>query len=83
MTHAFLAVLCMLFVTTAARAQVDCSDADNLCTGDPCVIGDVVVDAPCVVDFSPRALVIGGTVTCATCGTLSLSPPPRSTFPGG
>jgi hypothetical protein len=56
-----------------AHAQVDCSNPDNLCTGDPCVIGTVSVASPCAVDFGARALRVDGRLTVPPGGTLSLT----------
>jgi hypothetical protein len=55
-----MAVALVLFVTVASRAdaQVSCDDPDNLCTGDPCIMDNVEVLTPCVVDFGPRTLII-------------------------
>src|SRR5688572_27861289 len=63
-----------LLAAQVAHAQVDCTNPDNLCTGDPCVIGGTVaVAASCVADFRPRTLVIAGTVTVPAGGTLTLT----------
>ena len=43
---------------SGAFAQVSCDDPDNLCTGDPCVMDNVEVMPPCVVDFGARTLII-------------------------
>jgi len=51
---------CVLAVARVAAAPVDCSDPNNLCTGDPCVIDNVEPADPCVVDFGPREVRIGG-----------------------
>ena len=40
--------------------QVDCTNPDDLCTGDPCVIPAVEVVSPCVADFGARTVVVGG-----------------------
>jgi hypothetical protein len=66
-------MLTMACLATAAAAQVDCSNPDNLCTGDPCTITDIEVDTPCVVDFGARALVIRGRVRVPAAGTLDLT----------
>jgi hypothetical protein len=50
----------VLALAGVAAAQVDCSNPDNLCTGDPCVIPSVEPENPCVVDFGARAVVIQG-----------------------
>jgi hypothetical protein len=55
-------VLVTLLLATTAFAQVDCSNPDNLCTGDPCTIAAIAVESPCVVDFGSRALVVAGTL---------------------
>jgi hypothetical protein len=54
------AFLGLLLVGAVAHAQVDCAGPDALCTGDPCVIGSIVVASPCVVDFGPRAVRVDG-----------------------
>lgn len=59
---AVLVVAAVLALVSPARAQVDCSNPDNLCTGDPCVIGDVDLAFVCIVDFGTRTLVIEGPV---------------------
>src|SRR5262249_26082168 len=78
MTTRFLSVIgtivCLVLVAPRPSAgQVDCSDPDDLCTGDPCVIGSVTVASPCVVDFGPRAVVIAGPLRAPGAGMLSLS----------
>jgi hypothetical protein len=55
-----LAAVLLLTATRAPAAPVDCSDANNLCTGDPCVIQSVEPADPCVVDFGLRAVEIHG-----------------------
>lgn len=67
-----LALPVLLMGIGAAQAQVDCSDPDNLCTGDPCVIGSLTVVTPCVVDFGPRTVVIAGPLRVPSNGTLDL-----------
>lgn len=66
MAHLFrvraLLIVLVHFLATSATAQVDCTNADNLCTGDPCVIPSVEIVGPCTVDFGTRALVIAGTL---------------------
>lgn len=57
----------------ALRAQVDCSDADDLCTGDPCRIGEVKVLSPCIVDFGARDVVLTRTVKVPSGGVLSFT----------
>ena len=57
-----LAAVVGLLGVTVAYAQVDCSDPNNLCTGDPCVIPSLTVANPCTADFTPRTVVIAGTV---------------------
>lgn len=56
------AVLTLLALAAPAAAQVDCSNPDNLCTGDPCVIPALELGPSCVVDFGPRQVVIDGTL---------------------
>lgn len=50
----------LLIVAATAAAQVDCSNPDNLCTGDPCVVPTVTVASPCNADFGSRALILDG-----------------------
>ncbi len=57
----------------AAQAQVDCSVADNLCTGNPCTIGEVEVLSPCVVDFGARTLILSRTLKVPDDGVLSFT----------
>jgi hypothetical protein len=59
---AVLGVLLALVLAGPASAQVDCSNPDNLCTGDPCVIPALTVGPDCVVDFGARAVVVAGNV---------------------
>jgi len=66
------ALLCAVLVT-AARAQVDCDTPDDLCTGDPCIVGAVEVDDSCVLDFGARTLVIEGSLRMPNGGELSLT----------
>jgi hypothetical protein len=65
--------LALLLGGTAAHAQEDCDTPDDLCTGDPCVVGFVEVGDSCVLDFGTRALVIEGTLRFANSGELSLT----------
>jgi hypothetical protein len=57
-----IASLLAISATVAAPgyAQVDCSNPDNLCTGDPCIIPSLAVTSPCVVDFGARTVVVDG-----------------------
>jgi hypothetical protein len=48
----------LLLSAIPVGAQVDCSNPDNLCTGDPCIITASAVSSPCTVDFGSRAVVI-------------------------
>jgi hypothetical protein len=68
-----LAVGVALFFASPGVAQVDCSNPNNLCTGDPCVIPSVEVASPCVADFGARALVILGPLRVPDDGLLSLT----------
>jgi hypothetical protein len=54
-------------------AQVSCANPDDLCTGDPCVIGTVTVATPCQIDFGNRTLEIAGTLRVPDGGTLDLT----------
>jgi len=47
----FVALVTVLLLAAPGRAQVDCSDPDNLCTGDPCVIPALELPSDCTVDF--------------------------------
>lgn len=58
--HRALALSLVLALSGVGGAQVDCSNADNLCTGDPCVIPVIEPANPCTVDFGARELVIEG-----------------------
>jgi hypothetical protein len=55
-----LAFVLALALAAPAGAQIDCSDPDNLCTGDPCVIPEIQPADPCTADFGERALVLEG-----------------------
>ena len=55
-----LALSLVLALSGVAGAQVDCSNPDNLCTGDPCVIPVIEPANPCTVEFGSRELVIEG-----------------------
>jgi hypothetical protein len=59
-------------IATSVHAQVDCSNPDNLCTGDPCTIQSLEVASPCVVDFGARSLVVAGILRFPESGVLSL-----------
>ncbi len=67
-----VALLCVA-LGTSARAQVDCDTPDDLCTGDPCVVGAVEVDDSCALDFGTRTLVIEGSLRLPNSGELSLA----------
>jgi hypothetical protein len=70
----FAALACAaVLVAGVARAQVSCDSPDALCTGDPCVTGDVEVISPCNLDFGNRKLVIGRPLHVDTGGELALS----------
>jgi hypothetical protein len=73
--HGLLGILLFTALLLAARAdaQVDCSDPDNLCTGDPCAMPPLTVVSPCVADFGSRTLVVAGRLTVPADGQLSLS----------
>ena len=66
-------VLALVLVTSAARAQVDCDTPDDLCTGNPCVVGPIEVDDVCVLDFGVRTLTINGPLKMPNSGELSLT----------
>jgi hypothetical protein len=57
----------------SASAQLDCSDPDNLCTGDPCIVPTVLVGLPCVVDFGSRTVIVAGAVKTVSNGVLDWS----------
>jgi len=59
-----------LIATQSASGQVDCTNPDNLCTGDPCIVETVEVLSPCVVDFGARTLSVEGTVFVPNAGVL-------------
>ncbi len=68
-----VSLVVLLALGSRASAQVDCSDANNLCTGDPCVIPTLVVADPCVVDFGARTVIVAGTLRAQSGGVLSLT----------
>jgi hypothetical protein len=57
----------------ARAVSVDCDTPDDFCTGDPCqTVGAIDVTVPsCLLDFTPRALVLG-TVRLPNDGTLTI-----------
>ena len=67
------ALLGIVALPLVARAQVDCSNPDNLCTGDPCIIPALEVDTPCIVDFGARTVVIAGRLAVAGDDVLSFT----------
>jgi hypothetical protein len=62
-----------LLAPPPVRSQVDCSDPDDLCTGDPCIIPTLEVASPCVVDFGSRTVVVAGTLRVPATGVTSLT----------
>jgi hypothetical protein len=62
-----------VLLASLAQAQVDCDTPDDLCVGDPCVIGAALVGSSCIIDFGPRTLVIAGRLRMASDGELALS----------
>ena len=72
-------VILALLGVAPVSAQVDCSNPDNLCTGDPCVVPKIKVASPCVADFGNRTVVVSGPLELPTSppfccdGVLSLS----------
>lgn len=61
-------------LTGAPAAQgVTCATPDELCTGDPCVVGQTRLPARCVLDFGERTLVIAGALMIPNGGELSLT----------
>jgi hypothetical protein len=59
---------------TEAASPVDCSDPDNLCTGDPCTIGGSHgVVSPCTVDFGTRTVIVKGKLRVPNGGSLSFT----------
>lgn len=65
------ALALLAFVSASpARGQVSCSNPDNLCTGNPCVIGKIEVVSPCIVNFGNRTVVIGGVLKVPNAGRL-------------
>jgi len=74
MRHLVGAMVVLLTLGSSGRAQVSCSDPDNLCTGDPCVIATTVeVISPCSVDFGSRTLVVRGRVHVPDGGALDFT----------
>src|SRR5262250_3742147 len=69
----FFVVAIVCAVAASVRAQTVCNAPDDLCTGDPCVIGDVDVTSPCELDFGPRALVVAGRVGVPQNGVLAFT----------
>jgi len=65
-----LTFMALMILASQAHAQIACTGPDDLCTGDPCVIGTVAVQSPCTVDFGNRALEIAGTVSVPDGGSL-------------
>jgi hypothetical protein len=63
----------LLLAASTARAQVDCDTPDDLCVGDPCVVGTVAVDETCVLDFGARTLVVAGRLAMPNGGELALA----------
>ena len=71
-TNGSIALFLMLALVAPGGAQVDCSNPDNLCTGDPCVIPKIEPANPCVADFGARAVVIlGGTIQATATGNVT------------
>src|SRR5262245_49496554 len=68
-----LTIILLLVTAADVSAQVSCADPDDLCTGDPCVIGTVTVVPPCEVDFGNRTLEVAGVVSVPDGGTLSFT----------
>jgi len=69
----FVALITVLLLAAPGRAQVDCTDPDNLCTGDPCVIGALELPASCIVDFGTRTVIIQRRLRLPPDGVLSFS----------
>jgi hypothetical protein len=69
----FVALLTVVLLAAPGRAQVDCSDPDNLCTGDPCVIPALELPSDCTVDFGTRTVVILGRLRQPAEGVLDFS----------
>ena len=69
------ATVALVADAAAATTLIDCDTPDDFCTGDPCVMTDSVeiTVASCVLDFSPRALVLAKKVAVPNGGTLSLT----------
>lgn len=70
-----LTLACLFAGSAGATVLVDCDTPDDFCTGDPCVTADAVeiTVASCVLDFSPRALVLAEKVAVPNGGVLSLT----------
>src|SRR5262245_6858566 len=69
----FLSLPLVLSLASMARAQVDCDTPDDLCVGDPCTVGTVIVDSSCTLDFGARTVVVAGRLRIPSDGQLSLS----------
>ncbi len=71
----FAVALGLAWVLTGAPAThaVTCASPDELCTGDPCVIGHLKLPGRCVLDFGDRTLVLAGSLMIPNGGELSLS----------
>jgi hypothetical protein len=65
--------LTLLLAARSAHGQVDCDTPDDLCTGNPCVVGPIEVDDVCVLDFGVRTLRIDGPLKMPNSGELSLT----------
>lgn len=79
------AVVLFLLAASGVGAQVSCDDPDNLCTGDPCIMDNVEVMPPCVVDFGSRTLIIRDRLSRAfspTSSEVSLTADAISVEPG-
>jgi hypothetical protein len=70
-----IAVGFLLAGAARATVQVDCDTPDDFCLGDPCITTDSIeiTVASCVLDFSPRALVLAEKVEVPNGGALSLT----------
>jgi hypothetical protein len=68
-----VALVAVLLAAAPGRAQVDCSNPGNLCTGDPCVIPALELPASCVVDFGARTVITQGRLRLPPDGVLSFS----------
>ncbi len=74
-THGLVMLACAVVLALTAggaAAQISCANPNNLCTGNPCVIGETDVASPCVVDFGNRTVIVEGPLRVPNGGVLEL-----------